>query len=253
MQPELPNLPPIQQASSKPDVSAFQQPTAPPNRNAPVGTRRLRQFMSYASGASLGFILLIVAGQAVLKPGLRPTDIAATMEAQVELGLFNQRLGGQPGEMTLTEDQYRAKIAEAERTGAARAELGYQQKFAAVQADRERVVSAYATLYQRTNAIAQAGLQMEAQAQQFRQQLIAMTNGGRSVVIGAKDIFCGLGSAEACDSAREDRRTMIEEGDERTRTDLGARIRELMSGIDDPAAFTVHDDERRHGVPAIQR
>lgn len=94
---------------------------------------------------------------------------------------------------------------------------------------------------------------MESIAQQFRQQLIQMTNGGRATVIGLKDIFCGLGSPEACQSAHEDRASMISEADELSRGDVGKRVRELMAGIDDPATFVTHEDIRRHGAPTVER
>lgn len=122
-----------------------------------------------------------------------------------------------------------------------------------MQADKERVVGAYSTLFQRANTIAQAAIQLETIAQQFRQQLLAMSNGGRSMVIGIKDLFCGLGSPEACASAHQDRSSMISESDELSRGDIGNRVRELMRGIDDPATFITREDQRRNGVPALPR
>ena len=47
------------------------------------------------------------------------------------------------------------------------------------------------------------------------------------MVIGIKDLVCGLGSPEACASARSDRETMISEADELSRGDVGNRVREL--------------------------
>lgn len=71
------------------------------------------------------------------------------------------------------------------------------------------------------------------------------------MVIGMKDLFCGLGSPEACESAKTDRRSMISESDELSKGDVGNRVRELMSGVNDPASFITHDDQRRNGVPAL--
>jgi hypothetical protein len=242
-QPPLPHMEPI-----KPMAQPQTQPAKPPS-NIPVQTKgRLRQIVAYVGGASLGFVLLVAGGELVLKPGLRPSDIVATVESNVELGLMNQRLGHKPGEHVLTEDEYRKTIAQAEREGQAKAEIEFQRELAQVQADREIVVQAYLSLYQRANAIAQAAIQLESLAQQFRQQLLTMSNGGRSMVIGVKDLFCGLGSPEACQSAREDRRSMISESDELSRGDVGARVRELMAGVPDPATFVMRGDTRRSGA-----
>jgi hypothetical protein len=251
-QPSLPPMEPIKPAAAPPQSPA--PSAAAPKAQTPTAQAkgRMRQIVGYVGGASLGFIMLVCAGELVLKPGLRPTDLVATIEARTDLGIFNQKLGAKPGEILITEDQYRAKIAEAERSGQMKAEIAYQRELAAIQADRERVVGAYQTLYQRANAIAQAGLQLEGVAQQMRAQLIQATNGGRGVVIMFKDIFCGLGDAQSCASARADRGTMIAEADELSRGDVGSRIKELMAGVEDPAAFTVREDRQRNGVPTIR-
>jgi hypothetical protein len=247
--PELPPMKPVeaQAAASGPAASA------PVARSAPVGLRRLRQIVGYITGGGLILVLVVLFFEGVARPGLRPSDLMAMVEARTELGVMNQKMGHAPGEHVLTEAQYQEIIANAQRQGQARAEIGYQRELAVAQADKERVVAAYQTLFQRANLIAQAALQMETIAQQFRQQLLAMSNGGRATVIGIKDLFCGLGSPEACESAHQDRASMIAESDELSRGDVGARVRELMSGIDDPATFITHDDQRRHGPPALPR
>lgn len=253
-QPPLPEMPPMQAAAKpQPTTPAAPPPPAPPVANAQTMGRRLRQIVGYVGGASLGFIMLVGVGELVLKPGLRPSDVVATVESNVEVGIFNQRMGHAPGEHVLNEAQYREALAKAERDGQAKAELGFQRELAVVQADKERVVQAYATLYQRANIIAQAAVQMESVAQQFRQQLLAMSNGGRSMVIGIKDLFCGLGDPQACQSARDDRTTMISEADELSRGDVGKRVRELMAGVEDPATLVAHEDQRRNGTPAVRQ
>jgi len=243
MEPIKPSAPPPQSAPA----------SAPPRNSVQIKSGRFRQLVGYVGGASLGFVMLVGVGEIVLKPGLRPSDLLANVEAHVELGIMNGRLGRDPSEHVLNEAQYRAVIAQAERSGAAKAEIAYQRQLAQVQADRERVVQAYTSLYQRANMIAQAAIQLETLAQEFRQRLIEATNGGRSVVIGIKDLFCGLGSPEACESAHEDRRSMIAESDELSRGDVGARVRELMSGVEDPVIFVVREDQRRNGVPALPK
>lgn len=225
--------------------------TAQPARVAPGGTRRLRQLTGYLAGGSFALVLALCAGELALKPGLRPSDLASMIEARVELGSMNQKMGYAPGEHVLTEAQYQEIIAKAQRNGAAKAEIEYQRKLADVQADKERVVGAYQTLYQRTNIIAQAGVQMESQALQFRQRLIEQTNGGRAVVISVYDGLCALGDADSCEKARAARAGMIAESGALTEGDLARKVRELMAGIDDPATFVSRDDRQRRGIPAL--
>lgn len=211
----------------------------------------MRQILTALASGGLVLVIGVSVGQLVLRPGLRPTDLLATFEAQVDLGIVNQKMGAAPGEMTLTEDQYRSKIAEAERSGQAKAELAYQRAMAAVQADKERVVGAYQTLYQRTNIIAQAGVQMEQVAQQFRQQLIYQTNGGRAVVISVYDGLCALGDQGSCEKARQARANMMQESAQLTEGDLAKKVERLMVGIPDPATFVANADRHRNGTPTI--
>lgn len=180
MQQPLPDLPPMKPVEVVPPPSErpvfFQRQVPPPA--VPLGWR-LRQMVGLLAGG--GFLMMTGVGalELIAKPGLRPTDLLATFEARTDLGIMNQKLGSEPGELVLTEDDYRKRLAQADREGQAAAELGFQTELALVQADKERVVQAYASLYQRANMIAQAAIQLEALAQQFRQQLLAMTNGGR--------------------------------------------------------------------------
>lgn len=256
MQQPLPDLPPMKPVAAPPEQKAesAERPVAlqrqQKSQAMPLG-RRLRQMVTALAGG--GFVLTLgVAGlEMIAKPEFRPTTILATMEARTELGGMNQRMKVEPGQMELSEADYRSQLAQAERSGQAKAELEFQRQLAIVQADKERVVQAYGSLYQRANMIAQAAIQLETLAQQFRQQLLQMSNGGRSVVIGMKDLFCGLGSPEACESAKIDRRSMISESDELSQGDVGNRVRELMAGVDDPASFITHADQRRNGVPAL--
>lgn len=249
MQPTPPPLPPQRPMASTP--APDRAPSAAPAQPSVGGTKRLRQIVGYTATGSLGFVAAVLALQGIAKPGFRPTDLMATIEAQTDLGIFNQKMGAAPGEVLMTEDQYRAKLAEAERGGQAKAELAFQKELMGVQADKERVVGAYQTLYQRTNLIAQAGVQMEQVAMQFRQQLLQATNGGRVVVIGIKDLACGAGSEEACASARADREKMVEEGTTLSERDLAAKVNALMAGIPDPASLVAAQDQRQNGVPTL--
>lgn len=203
-----------------------------------------------------GGLLLIVAlciAQLVLKPEYAPTHWVATFEAQTDLDTMSQKLGYASDKPAITEAQYQEAIAKAQRDGQAKAEIVYQQKLAVVQADKERVVGAYQTLYQRANMIAQAAIQLETVAQQFRQRLIEMSNGGRSMVIMIHDLMCGAGNESSCEAAHQARAGMIAEADSLSRGDVGNRVRQLMSDIPDPASLIVHDDQQRHGVASLDR
>lgn len=249
--PDLPAMKPVSAPAQPASPAAQAAQPAAQARSAPVGARRLRQAVSAVVGGGLALTGGTIALQLIAKPGLTPADLMATIEAHTELGIFNQKMGAEPGVLKMTEADYQRALAKAQREGQAQAELSFQRDLAAVQADKERVVGAYQTLYQRANMIAQAALQLETLAQQMRQQLIQASNGGRNVVIMFKDIFCGLGDPQACQSARDDRGTMIAEADELSRGDVGTRVRELMAGIDDPASFIAHDDRRRNGTPGL--
>jgi len=249
-----PELPPMRPAAPPSQPQAVQQTSgAPASRAAPMGPKRLRQMVTMIAGG--GFVLVAGLGglEMVAKPGLRPSDFMSAVEGNTERGIWNIKMGFKPGDHVLTEAEYRELLAEGERKGQAKAELQFQKKLAIVQADKERVVAAYQALYDRMKIIVQAALQLEQLAQQFRQQLIQLTSGGRGLVIMTKDIFCGFGSPEACESARADRRIMIDEADELSRGDVGARIKEMMVGVDDPATLITREDQQRYGTPALDR
>ena len=228
---------------------ALQPSPAGPVRRA--GPGRLRGIVTAIAGGGFAISAGVIGLELVAKPGLRPTDLMATIEARTELSGMNQKMGAEPGVVRLTEADYQRALAKAQREGQAQAELSFQRDLASVQADKERVVAAYQTLYQRANMIAQMGVQMEAVAQQFRQRLIEQTNGGRVLVISVYDGLCALGNAEACESARQARAGMIQEAGELTEGDLARKVAKLMSGIDDPAALVAHEDQQRNGTPAL--
>lgn len=255
-QPELPNLPPMASPAPSREIPLPQPISGDANRRSGsmpmAGGKRLRQMLTVIAGGGIGMVALIGVGQLVLRPGLRPTDWLAIMEAQTELGIFNQKLGVAPGKVEFTEDQYREKIAEAERRGQAKAEVEFQKEIAVVQADKERVVGAYQTLYQRANIIAQAAVQMESVAQQFRQRLIEQSNGGRAAVISVHDMLCAIGLPESCEAARQARSGMIAESSALTEGNVARKVQELMSGVPDPASLVVSDDRRRNGTPRIR-
>ena len=250
--PELPPMKPVQISPSQSDTADRLGPAQrqPGPSGTPVG-RRLRQMVSVIAGGGFALTVGVGALEMIAKPEFRPTTLLSTIEGRTHLGTINQTMGMKPGDLPLTEADYRAKLAEAERGGQAKAELTFQRQLAHVQADKEQVVQAYGALYQRTNQIAQAGLQMELQAQQFRQQLLAMTNGGRAAVLAVEDTVCALGSEEACEAARKLRAGMIDESSTLSEGDMAQKINKLMAGIPDPASFVVREDQRRKRVPSL--
>lgn len=245
-QPSLPEMPPMKAAQPQ-----SVPPTPTQATRAPGGPRRLRQLAGYVAGGGFAIALTLGVGELTLKPGLRPSDVAATVEANVELGVMNQKMGQAPGQHVLNDAQYQEIIAKAQRDGAAKAEINYQRELADVQANKERVVGAYQTLYQRTNIIAQEGVKMESEALQFRQRLIEQTNGGRAVVISVYDGLCAFGDADSCEKARTARAGMIAESGALTEGDLARKVRELMAGIDDPATLIARENRSSSGVPAL--
>lgn len=253
-EPELPKLPPMESKPSPLPASSPppSQPAANSNSSTVSGGKRLKQMVLILAGGPIGLVAAISVAQLTLKPEFTPGTLLATIEAQTELGLFNQKLGEERGVVKFTEADYRQKLAEAERSGQAKAELTFQKNLALVQADKERVVGAYQTLYQRTNIIAQAGVQMESQALQFRQRLIEQTNGGRAVVISVLDGLCAFGDQTSCESARQARKGMMEESGQLTEGDVAKKVRELMSGIPDPATLVANRDINENGTPTIR-
>lgn len=243
-----PELPPLHYSPAS-STAPLPPPAPPPKRFNPG--YQMRRIMAVVMGGGLAMAMAVSVAEVSLKPGLRPTDLLATVEAHTEMGVWNQKMGARPGDLSMSEADYRAKLAQAERAGAARAEIVFQKQMMQMQADRERVVGAYQTLFQRANLIAQAALQMEAVAQQFRQQLLAMSNGGRATVIAIQDMLCAAGRIPACEAAHAARAGMIAEADELSRGDVGEKVRALMSGIEDPAAFITREDIKKNGAPSL--
>lgn len=77
-------------------------------------------------------------------------------------------------------------------------------------------------------------------AQQFRQQLLQQTNGGRATVIAVYDMLCAIGDQQSCEKARQARAGMIQEASELTQGDLAKKINNLMAGVPDPATLVAN-------------
>lgn len=255
--PEMPPMkpvPPMAQSHSEPverSMSSMRPGASMGSQMAVPLARRLRQMLTMMASGGIVLTLSIGALEMIAKPEFRPTSLLATVEARTELGVMNQKMKLAPGEMILSEADYRTKLAEAERGGQAKAELSFQKQLAVVQANKERVVQAYGALYQRTNQIAQMALQIEMVAQQFRQKMIEMSNAGRNLVLMGLDLACGIGNQEQCEAAKNYRRNMVAESEELTRSDVGEKVRQLLTGIDDPATFITREDQRQNGAPVL--
>jgi hypothetical protein len=254
MQNELPPMAPLGNSAPPPlPPMSNMQPKASMMGAGGAFSRRMRQMLTTVVGGGIGLVLVIGVAQFALRPELKPTTLLATIEAQTELGVLNQKMGADAGTMLMTEAEYKSKLAEAERAGQAKAELEYQTQLAVVQAYKERIVGAYQTLYQRANMIVQAAVQLESMAQQFRQQLLQSTNGARTVIIGYHDMMCAIGEVNSCVTARNGREAMISEADELSSGNVGSRIRAMMADIPDPAALMVAKDQATNGVPVQKK
>lgn len=238
----LPDLP----AMTAPAVSGGTSVMAPSDYDRgggyrPAG-RNLRRMLGYFAGGGLMLVVVVLLGEKVLMPEWRPTTLLASFESTLDLKKMQGLLPvGSDGKPIETQADYEREIGKAKAAGAAEVQVEMQKKLAAVEADKQRVISAYSTLFQRTNMIAQAGLQMEAALQQSRQQMVASSQGGRQVVSMWGDIGCALGMQGGCDAAQNARNSMVSDMD-MARVDVGGRINELMRGVPDPAALIAGAD-----------
>lgn len=212
--------------------------------------RQLRRLMGMLAGGGLALAAFLIFWQSVAAPGKGPFELLAYAEAKFETGVFNGKMGVAPNGVQMTEAEYREKLAEAERNGAAKAEYALQEKIARLQADQQRIVAAYQALYQRANLIAQAGLGMEAQLQAARTQAIAGASAGNQIVATYGDIGCalGIGGCEAAADAKERIRADI---DNARTGEVGQRIRQLLSEAPDPAQLIIDADLATNGVPSL--
>lgn len=238
----LPDLP----AMTAPTVSGGTSVMAPPDYDRgggyrPAG-RNLRRVLGYITGGGLFLVVVVLLGEKVLMPEWRPTTLLASFESTLDLKKMQGLLPvGSDGKPIETQADYEREIGKAKAAGAAEVQVEMQKKLAAVEADKQRVIGAYSALYQRTNMIAQAGLQMEAALQQSRQQMVASSQGGRQVVSMWGDIGCALGMQGGCDAAQNARNSMVSDMD-MVRVDVGARINDLMRDVPDPAALIAGAD-----------
>ena len=249
------------EAPRMPDLPAMSAPVLanqPMRAMQPYGqtyqppTRHLRRFLGMITGGGLALAIAVVFFQNIAKDGLRPSDLLAQFESSLELGIMTGKLPvGSDGKPITNQGEYERELAKARAAGQAEAQLEYQEKLAALQADQQRIIGAYTSLYQRTNMIAQAGLQMGAALQQAKQQMMASSQGGRQAVAMYGDIFCalGMGGCEAANTARQQMQSDLSS----TQVDVGTRINELMAQVPDPASLIASTDSAENGTPHLRR
>lgn len=252
--PELPKLQVVPQQAPSPTPTSS-TPMKKGGGGQGQGGRSLRHVVGLVSGGGFAILVGVLALEYVAKEDLRPSVLLARFEASREMTEYNTKMGDSPNRrVRMTEAEYQAALAEATRAGQARAELDYQRDLAVLQADVDRVKTAYTTLYERANQIAAITVQMEAALQQARQALAQQGMQGRVGVSILKDYWCALaGDQTACESARRDRADMNGELNALATNTAGDRIHELFQGIEDPASLVVHTDLARNGAPTIQR
>lgn len=245
--PELPPMQPVQMATPQTGGAVAQQQRG----GFQAGGRSLRQVLGLITQGGLLLLLIVVGLEMVAKDDFKPSKILGRFEASRDLTEMQEK---NPGLHILNEADYRTKLTEAERNGQAKAELNFQTKLAAVQADKERVTAAYQSLYERTRDIAKVALEMEASLQQARQQTVMQGQAGTAMSANLKDMWCALsGDQTACASASADRSRMVAEVNNLSTMDSGSRLGELMRNIDDQARQVVGADMVSNGVPTIQR
>lgn len=214
--------------------------------------QQLRRLMALLAGGGLILAAFLVFWQFVAAPGKGPADLLAHFESAFELGRMNGNMAIGPDSQKMTEAGYREALSEAERRGAAKVEYALQEKVAKLQADQQRIVQAYGTLYQRANLIASAGLEMEKQLQASRTQAVAGAEGGNALVATYGDILCALGAGNGACAAADQAREKIKTDIDNTRTgDVGNRINTLMAGVPDPAALVAGADIDTNGAPSL--
>lgn len=214
--------------------------------------RQLRRMLGMLAGGGMILAAFLVFWQFVAAPGKGPADLLAHFESKFELGRMNGNMGIVPGQKQMTEAEYRSALAEAERTGQAKAEYALQEKIAMLQANQQRIVGAYQALYQRANMIAQAGLGMEAQLQAAKTQAVAGASAGNQMIATYGDIFCALGAGDGACAAADQAREKIKADLDNTRTgQVGQRINELMAEVPDPAQLVTNSDLTTNGAPAL--
>lgn len=250
---DMPNMPAFTMDAMPMAPAPMPPPAAPvtpasAQRNAlQRGASNLHRLASIIAAGGIPLIVGLVGLEMIAKDDLRPTVVFARWQASHDLTEMQAK---NPGMMIVSEADYHAKMAEAQRAGQAKAELTYQTQLATVQANQQRVIGAYQTLYQRANMIAQAGLGMEAQLQASKSQTMAGAQAGNQMIATYGDIACaiGWGGCEAAAAAKVRLQTDIEN----TRTgEVGQRINQLMSDVPDPAHLITGADIGANGAPAL--
>lgn len=246
--PPLLTAAPITASSSSSPAVGYKGPIQIPGSIARHGGA-----LRWMIGAARGGLLLIVAVGAlemILPAPYKISGLIGSFQGAVD----SAELAKKQAEQAKFDAAVAAARAEGERSVTAK----YEGQIATLNRDLEITSTAYQTLYQRSNALAQGYIQIQTQMLQFRQQAIARTQGGAAAAANISGFFCGLGmitgdesdSSGFCAGSRRVQNQMAEEVDQR-----GVSYEELSTalfgGLPDPATMRVSEDQRLQGNAAV--
>ena len=233
-----------------PNMEAVHPQTAPlpaPMGHHPQGQvaqyapqRSLKALIGSFAGGSFFVVLLIVIGELVLMPSLKPSQLLGSFygnasRAQIEASA--------PAQVDL--EQQLAQVRAQEQAKA-------QEQVARVQSQLDTTREAYASLYRRGDAFISGYLQMQQAMMQYRAEAVRAGSAGGGMVNMGTGFMCALsrangdGDAEgwcaANDRVRQGQVQDVNGGVGLSREQLQ---QELFGGLPDPAIQRVNEDRRQ--------
>jgi hypothetical protein len=208
-------------------------------------------------GGGFAVMMVMVIAEAAFITPLKPSTLIGTFQGNTEA----VEVTAKKDEVADAEKQIAEARIEGERAAEARyqrelreIELGYQEEVRGLQSELDRTTQAYATLYQRTNAVVSAAMQQEAQLIDAQQRAIAAGQGGLAVGAQFADMGCLLGQAigspelqGACGVGQQIRQGMVREQTQAFNNYRSDVFRGVFSGLPDPALERVQADEASSG------
>lgn len=238
------------------------------NSNAPVPRPQLQPMQPsvQTSGAfrtliSLGansLMLLFIVGliELAAPSGWKPTDIIATAMVNYETAMIEGTM--------VPRSEAEQLIAEARTSGERAAEIEFQaelraiefdyaQQLANVQTNLQTGMTAYQSLYERTNQIYQGAIQMEQTVLAQQQAAIRDTQSGQSFLANGADLLCPL-MPELCQVSDRIREDMADDLVTAGRSGRGSIMRDMLAGIEDPASLRsrIMPQTPTSTLPAVQ-
>lgn len=222
----------------------------PPARQPP---RRGGGILKGILGGGFAVMLMMVLAEAAFIQPLKPSTLIGTFQGNTEA----VEVTAKKDEVAAAEAQIAEARVEGERAAEARyqrelreIELNYQNQIRDKQAELDRTTQAYATLYQRTNAVVEAAMRQEAQLIDAQQRAIASGQGGLAVGAQFADMGCLLGQAlgsyelqEACGVGQQIRQGMAQEQTQAFNDYRSNVFQGVFSGLPDPALERVSADK----------